>query len=226
MKNSACVDVKKPIDDGRRSVIKDESKTLENSDKAKEEQEESLPLTFPEAALATKTEIPDEILLSQCTDNGLQIVAADTSTEDEESPTNRSSTSVRSTSSKRIGRGKGESRGRGRRRKASTPLRSNEDVIARASSEVRRISAELSDEVPNLVVDDVEPTSDEEKSSSRQENATRSHRGRSRGPGSARGTRKKRTAASRKTIPVNNSDTSDKNNRSTKGRKRKAVVNT
>lgn len=83
-------------------------------------------LTFPETALAAKTEVPDEILLSQCTDNGLQIVAADTSTEDEESPVNKSSTSIRSTSSKRIGRGKGENRGRGRRRKTSTSLRSNE----------------------------------------------------------------------------------------------------
>ncbi|VDM92609.1 unnamed protein product, partial [Onchocerca ochengi] len=224
-KNSTCVDVKKPLDDGR-SVIKEESKTLENSDKAKEELEESLSLTFPETALAAKTEVPDEILLSQCTDNGLQIVAADTSTEDEESPVNKSSTSIRSTSSKRIGRGKGENRGRGRRRKTSTSLRSNEGVIARASSEVRPTSAEVSDEIPNLVVDDVEPTSDEEKSSPRRENASRSHRGRSRGPGSAKGSRKRRTPAPRKAILVNNSDTSDNNNRSTKGRKRKAAVNT
>lgn len=99
-------------------------------------------------------------------------------------------------------------------------------VIARASSEVRPTSAEVSDEIPNLVVDDVEPTSDEEKSSPRRENASRSHRGRSRGPGSAKGSRKRRTPAPRKAILVNNSDTSDNNNRSTKGRKRKAAVNT
>lgn len=71
-------------------------------------------------------EIPDELLLSHCADNGLQIVAADTSTEDEESAVDRSSSSVRNLSNKRTGRGRGGNRGRGRRRKASTPLHSNE----------------------------------------------------------------------------------------------------
>ncbi|KAM3716301.1 Chromobox protein [Dirofilaria immitis] len=215
-KSGTNLDMKKSIDDGRRSVIKDESKTLTNGDKAKEGPEESSLLTFSEAAVATKPEIPDEILLSQCADNGLQIVAADTSTEDEEPPVNRSSTSFRSTNNKRAARGKGGNRGRGRRRKASTPLRSNE---------VLPTYADVSDEIPNLVVDEMEPTSDEERQSSVCKNTSRSHRGKPRGRGSMRGSKRKRTASHGATV-ANINEASDSNNRSTKSRKQKTSVNT
>ncbi|MCP9260638.1 M-phase phosphoprotein 8 [Dirofilaria immitis] len=217
-KSGTNLDMKKSIDDGRRSVIKDESKTLTNGDKAKEGPEESSLLTFSEAAVATKPEIPDEILLSQCADNGLQIVAADTSTEDEEPPVNRSSTSFRSTNNKRAARGKGGNRGRGRRRKASTPLRSNEDLIASANFKVLPTYADVSDEIPNLVVDEMEPTSDEERQSSVCKNTSRSHRGKPRGRGSIRGSKRKRTASHGATV-ANINEASDK-------QKTKTSVNT
>lgn len=88
-----------------------------------EERKESLLPTFSEAAIAAKSEIPDELLLLKRADTDLQIVAADTSTEDEQSAVNRSGSSILIINNKRTGRGRGRSRGRGRRGKASTPLR-------------------------------------------------------------------------------------------------------
>ncbi|EJW83291.1 hypothetical protein WUBG_05799 [Wuchereria bancrofti] len=221
------MDIKKSVDDGRRSVIKDESKMLTNISKAEEEREESLLLTFSERAATAKVEIPDELLLSECADNGLQIVAADTSTEDEESAVNRNGSSFRSISSRRSGRGRGGSRGRGRRRKVSTSLRSNEDfATSPASSEVRPTSAEFSDEVPNLVVDDMEPISDEERSNSIRESTARSHRSSSRGRGSARGNKGKRATTSCGTTVVDTSEMSSSNIKLNKDRKRRASANT
>ncbi|VDM20017.1 unnamed protein product [Wuchereria bancrofti] len=226
-KGGASMDIKKSVDDGRRSVIKDESKMLTNISKAEEEREESLLLTFSERAATAKVEIPDELLLSECADNGLQIVAADTSTEDEESAVNRNGSSFRSISSRRSGRGRGGSRGRGRRRKVSTSLRSNEDfATSPASSEVRPTSAEFSDEVPNLVVDDMEPISDEERSNSIRESTARSHRSSSRGRGSARGNKGKRATTSCGTTVVDTSEMSSSNIKLNKDRKRRASANT
>ncbi|VDN94027.1 unnamed protein product [Brugia pahangi] len=225
-KSVASTDIKRSVDDGRRSVIKDESKVLANMSKAEEEREESLLLTFSERAATAKVEIPDELLLSECADNGLQIVAADTSTEDEGSAVNKNSSSFRNIGNRRSGRGRGGSRGRGRRRKVS-PLRSNEDVaISPASSEVRPTSAEFSDEVPNLVVDDMEPISDEERSNSIRESTARSHRGSSRGRGLSRGNKGKRATTSCGTTVVDTSETSSNSIRLNRGRKRRASANT
>ncbi|CAG9535945.1 unnamed protein product [Cercopithifilaria johnstoni] len=224
-KSDTSVDMKKANGDGRRSVIKDESAMLAHNNKAEEERKESSLSTFSEAAVATKSEIPDELLLSKCADDNLQIVAADTSTEDEQSEVNRSSSSARNIINKRTGRGRRGSRGRGRRGKASTPFRLIEDGISPANSEVRPASSEF-DEMPNLVVDEMESISDEEKSNSICESTSISYRGRSRGRGLARGSRGKRIAASRGVIVEDTSETSDNSIRPTKGRKRKSCTNT
>uniref|UniRef100_A0A915PVS2 Chromo domain-containing protein n=1 Tax=Setaria digitata TaxID=48799 RepID=A0A915PVS2_9BILA len=219
--NNTSVGVKKAVDDGQRSVIKDESKMYANSNDAEEQSKESTLSTFAEATIAAKAEIPDEVLLTKLSDSGLQIVAADTSTEDEgSSALNRSSNSGRNISSKRTGRGRGGSRGRGRRKKTSTPLRSNEEAISPASLEVRPTSAEFADEVPNLVVDEVGPPSDEEKSSSVPQNSLASLQGKSQRRASARRSRGKATV-SRGKILMNTNEVLENNSKQKNGRKRK-----
>lgn len=94
-------------------------------------------------------------------------------------------------------------------------------AILPASSEVRPTNRKFSDEVPNLVVDEMEPVSDDKRS-----NSTTTRRHRARGRGLAGGGRGKRTIVSRGTIVMNTSEKSNSNSRPIKGRKRKAPSNT
>lgn len=99
-----------------------------------------------------------------------------------------------------------------------------QDAISPANSEARPASAEF-DEIPNLVVDEVEPISDEERNLIC-ETVSMSHRGKPRGRGLARGSRGKRTTTSDRAIVMDISEMSNSNSRPTQSRKQKASRNT
>lgn len=98
-----------------------------------------------------------------------------------------------------------------------------QDIISRANSDVRPTSAEF-DEIPNLVVDEIGPISDDETSNLVCESTSITCRGKFRGRGLAKGNRGEQTTASGGTIVVNMSEVLENNSGSTKSRKRKVYT--
>ncbi|VDN06228.1 unnamed protein product [Thelazia callipaeda] len=143
----------KSIDDIQRSAVQERSKAIitGNTDGTPHD---SLEMEHPESALALKSEVSSELLLSNFDEGELQIVAADTSVDDDIDSHIKNNTSSICKRQRRGSRRRGGCQGRGRVKQTALSLTPNQDASPSSGIEVEQACTEIADEIPNLVVDE------------------------------------------------------------------------